>query len=97
MRGEYRLSLAALSSPPHPLPSLPPPLLLFLLLPSFQGRCEWESDSGRQITLQDVEVTELSRVELQVMQRIAITKLQDMDIPVSHGMLKGLPLFGNNT
>lgn len=50
---------------------------------------EWESDSGRQITIGDVAVNELSRVEMQALQRLAITTLQNMDIPVSHGLLRG--------
>lgn len=54
-----------------------------------QGRLEWESDSGRQITIGDVSINELSKVEIQALQRLAITTLQGMDIPVSHGLLKG--------
>lgn len=56
-------------------------------------RGEWESDSGRQLTLQDVNASELSRVELQALQRVAINQLQSLDIPVSHGLIKGV-LFG---
>ena len=56
---------------------------------SFQGRLEWESDSGRQITIGDVSVNELSKVEIQAMQRLAINQLQTMEIPVSHGLLRG--------
>ena len=58
-----------------------------------QGRLEWESDSGRQITIGDVSVNELSKVEVQALQRLAITILQSMDIPVSHGLLKGADSF----
>lgn len=58
-----------------------------------QGRQEWESDSGRQITLPDVSVNELSKVEMQALQRLAITTLQGMDIPVSHGLLRGACLL----
>lgn len=91
MQAQSHPSRASLSSPLAP----PPPFSLFPP-PSSQGRCEWESDSGRQITLSDLEVAELSRVELHVLQRIAITQLQAMDIPVSHGMLKGLPPLSNS-
>lgn len=55
-----------------------------------QGRCEWESDSGRMLTLQDIPVNELSRAEIAALQRLAISQLQSMDIPVSHAVLKGL-------
>ncbi len=62
--------------------------LLRIFVP-FQGRLEWESDSGRQITIGDVYVNELSKVEIQAMQRLAINQLQSMEIPVSHGLLRG--------
>ncbi len=64
------------------------------LLPP-QGRCEWESDSGRMLTLRDTPVNELSRVELEAMQRLAIGHLQSMDIAVSHAVLKGMLVFRN--
>ena len=51
---------------------------------------EWESGSGHQITIGDVAVNELSKVEYQAIQRLAITMLQGLDIPVSHGLLKGM-------
>ena len=53
-----------------------------------QGRLEWESDSGRQLTLTDVSVNDLSKVEIQTLQRQSIPKLQAMEIPASHGLLK---------
>lgn len=62
----------------------------FLIIGTLQGRLEWESDSGRQITIGDVAVNELSKVEIQAVQRLAINTLQGMDIPVSHGILKGV-------
>jgi len=69
--------------PPHDI-------TFFLPCKCLQGRLEWESDSGRQLTIGDVAVNELSKVEIQAMQRLAINTLQSMDIPVSHGLLKGL-------
>ena len=53
-----------------------------------QGRLEWESDSGRQLTLTDVSVNDLSKVEIQTLQRLSIPKLPAMEIPASHGLLK---------
>lgn len=50
---------------------------------------EWESDSGRQITVEDIPVNELSKVETHALQRLGISVLQGMDIPVSQGLLKG--------
>lgn len=41
------------------------------------------------LTLQDVNVGDLSKVEIVAMQRVAVSQLQNMDIPVSHGVLKG--------
>ena len=56
-----------------------------------QGRrLEWESDSGRTLTLEDVPVNELSKVEVEALQRVAVAKLQEMDIPVSFGVIKGV-------
>lgn len=52
-------------------------------------RLEWESDSGRTLTLEDVPVNELSKVEVEALQRVAVAKLQEMDIPVSFGVIKG--------
>lgn len=57
-----------------------------------KGRFEWESDSGRQLTLQEVNASELSKVEMQALQRLAVSQLQSMDIPVSHGLIKGMML-----
>ncbi len=54
-----------------------------------QGRLEWESDSGRQLTLLDVQISELSKVETDGLQRQAVHALQAMEIPVSYGVLKG--------
>ena len=65
-------------------------LKLFLVVT--KGRFEWESDSGRQLTLQEVNASELSRVEVQALQRLAVSQLQTMDIPVSHGVIKGVLL-----
>jgi len=66
-------------------------LKLFLLIIT-KGRCEWESDSGRQLTLQEVNASELSKVEMQALHRLAVSQLQSMDIPVSHGLIKGMML-----
>lgn len=54
-----------------------------------QCRLEWESDSGRQLSITDVPVSELSKVEVEGLQRQAVTVLQSMDVPVSHGVIKG--------
>ena len=45
--------------------------------------------SGRQLTLTDTTPGELSKVELDMVQRIAIARLQGMDISVSFNLLKG--------
>lgn len=45
--------------------------------------------SGRQLTLTDTTSGELSKVELDMVQRIAIARLQGMDISVSFNLLKG--------
>ena len=54
-----------------------------------QGKSEWESDSGRMLTLRDVEMSTLSQVELQAFQRVAVNQLQAMNIPVSHAVING--------
>ena len=40
--------------------------------------------------LRDVEADTLSKVEMQALQRLAVNQLQTMDVPVSHGILKGM-------
>lgn len=76
-----------------PLLSFTLSLPLFLSLPSpsllLQGKCEWESDSGRMLTLTDVEMNTLSQMELLAFQRVAINQLQAMNIPVSHALVTG--------
>ena len=54
-----------------------------------QGKCEWQSDSGRMLTLRDVEMSRLSQVELFAFQRVAVNQLQAMNIPVSHALVNG--------
>jgi len=77
-----------------------PPLFGFFLLISdyllwlqnpipMQGKLEWESDSGRQLTITDIPINKLSKVEIESLQRGAVTALQALDIPVSHGIVKG--------
>ena len=61
---------------------------IFFLVTKSRG--EWESDSGRTLTLQDVNASELSKVELQALQRVAVNQLQSLDIPVSHGLIRGV-------
>ena len=39
--------------------------------------------------LRDVDVDTLSKVEVYALQRLAVNQLQAMEIPVSHGILKG--------
>lgn len=53
-----------------------------------QRKYEWESISGRQLTLPDIKMEEMSKVEWEALQRLAIGRLQEMDISVSYGMLK---------
>ena len=55
-----------------------------------QGKCEWQSDSGRMLTLRDVEMSRLSQVELFAFQRVAVNQLQAMNIPVSHALVNGM-------
>lgn len=56
---------------------------------SLQGKGEWESDSGRTLTLQDMDMSKLSKVELLALQRVAISQLQSLNIPVSHALVGG--------
>jgi hypothetical protein len=56
-----------------------------------KGKCEWESDSGRMLTLKPVEMNKLSQVELLAFQRVAINQLQSMNLPVSHAIIAGRP------
>ena len=42
------------------------------------------------LTLQDAQCSDLSRVEIAALQRLSISQLQALDIPVSHAILKGL-------
>ena len=44
--------------------------------------------SGRQLSIQDATYTDLSKAELDALQRVAIARLQGMDIAVSFGLLK---------
>ena len=53
-----------------------------------QHKYEWESMSGRQLTLFDIKMEEMSKVEWEALQRLAIGRLQEMDVSVSYGMLK---------
>lgn len=46
--------------------------------------------SGRQLTISDTIISDLSVVEVNQIQRVAIARLQGMDIGVSFGMLKGV-------
>lgn len=45
--------------------------------------------SGRQLTISDTVLSDLSVVEVNQIQRVAIARLQGMDIGVSFGLLKG--------
>ncbi|KAL5460443.1 hypothetical protein EMCRGX_G033893 [Ephydatia muelleri] len=55
---------------------------------------DWESYSGRQLTLQEVSIRDLSPMEVEFLQREAVTRLQKMDVAVSHGILKALSSRG---
>lgn len=55
---------------------------------------EWESISGRHLTLQEVSVNDLCLLEIEYLQREAVTRLQKMDVAVSHGILKGFSARG---
>lgn len=59
------------------------------LTSSFQAKCEWESISGRRLTLQSVNAADLSKVEMECLQRVAIGLLHAMEISVSYALLKG--------
>ena len=54
-----------------------------------QANCEWESVWGHHITLQSLNTTELSKVEMECLQRVSIGRLQGMEISVSYSILKG--------
>ena len=77
--------------PPPPSPPFPVTFSSHSLSLSFsvQGKCEWQSDSGRMLTLRDVEMGHLSQVELFAFQRVAVNHLQAMNIPVSHALVTG--------
>lgn len=42
--------------------------------------------SGRQLTIKDAHITELSKVEIEALQQIAVSRLQELDIAVSKSM-----------
>ena len=43
--------------------------------------------SGRQLTLQDTQISELGKVELEALQQIAMARLQEIDISVSKSII----------
>ena len=44
---------------------------------------------GHHLTLQSLNTTELSKVEMDCLQHVAIGRLQAMEISVSYSLLKG--------
>ncbi|XP_044578820.1 uncharacterized protein LOC123261303 [Cotesia glomerata] len=47
-----------------------------------QGKCTWAGTSGRRVTLQDVPLRVLSEVERKVLCRVAVAKLQALNLGV---------------
>ncbi|ENN79300.1 hypothetical protein YQE_01373, partial [Dendroctonus ponderosae] len=46
------------------------------------GSCVWNSLSGRQVILQDTDLLHLSELERKVLQKVAIAKLQALNLGV---------------
>ncbi|XP_015120058.1 uncharacterized protein LOC107043204 [Diachasma alloeum] len=47
-----------------------------------QGKCTWAGTSGRRVTLQDIPLRALSEVERKVLCRVAVAKLQALNLGV---------------
>uniref|UniRef100_A0A0C9QV41 Arhgap6 protein n=1 Tax=Fopius arisanus TaxID=64838 RepID=A0A0C9QV41_9HYME len=47
-----------------------------------QGKCTWAGSSGRRVTLQDIPLRALSEVERKVLCRVAVAKLQALNLGV---------------
>ncbi|XP_019850856.1 PREDICTED: rho GTPase-activating protein 6-like [Amphimedon queenslandica] len=60
----------------------------FMWKPVKRKRCEWESMSGRQLTIKDTHISELGKAELEALQQIAIARLQEIDISVSKSSIR---------
>lgn len=48
-----------------------------------QGSCVWNSVTGRQVVLQDTSLLHLTEVERKVLQKVAIAKLQALNLGVT--------------
>lgn len=48
----------------------------------FQGKCIWAGTNGRRVTLQETPLRTLSEVERQVLCRVAVAKLQALNLGV---------------
>lgn len=57
-------------------------ILLFKIL-FFQGSCVWNSVTGRQVVLSDTSLLNLTEIERKVLQKVAIAKLQALNLGVA--------------
>ncbi|XP_055922063.1 uncharacterized protein LOC129953192 isoform X2 [Eupeodes corollae] len=57
-----------------------------------QGNCTWTSDNGRQVTLTNSHLQNLTEVEAKILQRVAIEKINQLNIGVS----VAIPLYSEN-
>ncbi|XP_055857765.1 uncharacterized protein LOC129920507 isoform X2 [Episyrphus balteatus] len=48
-----------------------------------QGNCTWTSDNGRQVTLTNSHLQNLTEIEAKILQRVAIEKINQLNIGVS--------------
>lgn len=48
----------------------------------FKGKCTWAGTNGRRVTLQDTSLRVLSEVERKVLCRVAVAKLQALNLGV---------------
>lgn len=47
-----------------------------------KGKCTWAGTGGRRVTLQDIPLRALSEVERKVLCRVAVAKLQALNLGV---------------
>lgn len=55
-------------------------MLIFL---SLQGSCCWNSVTGKQVVLTDTPLQQLSEIERKVLQKVALAKLQALNLGVT--------------
>lgn len=48
----------------------------------FQGKCTWAGTAGRRVTLQDTPLRSLSEIERKVLCKVAVAKLQALNLGV---------------